>query len=89
FMMVLLIDSLILAGLLPAHPDGSIDMVTAGTAVLSALGNVGPGLGTVGPTDTYTDIPAAGKLVLALCMLVGRLEVFTVLVLFHPSCWRK
>jgi len=89
FMMVLLIGSLILAGLLPAHPDGSIDMVTAGTAVLSALGNVGPGLGTVGPTDTYTDIPAAGKLVLALCMLVGRLEVFTVLVLFHPSCWRK
>lgn len=89
FMTVLFIGSVIMAGLLPTHADGSIDLLTAGTSVLSALGNVGPGLGTVGPAETYTEIPGLGKLVLALCMLVGRLEVFTVLVLFFPSFWRK
>ncbi len=89
FMTVFLVGSVIMAGLLPASADGSADLLTAGTSVISALGNVGPGLGTVGPTETYTAIPAVGKLVLALCMLVGRLEVFTVLVLFFPSFWRK
>ncbi len=89
FMTVFLVGSVIMAGLLPANADGSPDLLTAGTSVISALGNVGPGLGTVGPTETYTAIPALGKLVLALCMLVGRLEVFTVLVLFFPSFWRK
>lgn len=89
FMTVLLFGSIVMAGLLPPGADGSADLLTAGTSVLSALGNIGPGLGTVGPTETYTEIPAAGKLVLALCMLVGRLEVFTVLVLFFPSFWRK
>ncbi len=89
FMTVFLIGSVILAGLVPTSADGSPDLLTAATSVLSALGNVGPGLGTVGPTETYTAIPATGKLVLAVCMLVGRLEVFTVLVLFFPSFWRK
>lgn len=89
FMTVLLAGSLVVASLLPAHPDGSPDLVTAGTAVLSALSNIGPGLGTVGPTETYTAMPATAKLTLALCMLVGRLELFTVLVLFFPSFWRK
>lgn len=89
FMSVFLIGAMLMAGLLPPHADGSIDLVTAGTSVLSALCNIGPGLGTVGPTDTYTHIPALGKLVLSACMLVGRLEVFTVLVLFFPSFWRK
>jgi trk system potassium uptake protein len=89
FMTVLLIGSVTMAGLLPTHTDGSIDLVTAGSSVLSALANIGPGLGTVGPTSTYIAIPSFGKLVLALCMLVGRLELFTVLVLFFPSFWRK
>jgi trk system potassium uptake protein TrkH len=89
FMLVFLLASLLLAGLLPDEADGSKDIVTAGSAVISALGNVGPGLGTVGPAETYTHLPAAGKLLLALCMLVGRLEVFTVLVLLFPSFWRK
>jgi len=84
-----LLGSLLMAGILPPGADGAPDLVTAGTAVISALGNIGPGLGTVGPTETYTHLPAAGKLVLAACMLVGRLEVFTVLVLFFPSFWRK
>jgi len=89
FVTVFLVGSVAMAGILPAGTDGSADLVTAGTAVIAALGNVGPGLGAVGPTDTYTHVPAVGKIVLALCMLVGRLEVFTVLVLFFPSFWRK
>jgi trk system potassium uptake protein TrkH len=89
FIAIFVLGSILLAGILPPTADGTADLVTAGTAVISALGNVGPGLGTVGPTETYTHLPAAGKLVLAVCMLVGRLEVFTVLVLFFPSFWRK
>jgi trk system potassium uptake protein TrkH len=89
FMTVFLIGSVMMAGLLPANADGDADLLTAGTSVLTALGNIGPGLGTIGPTETFIAIPAVGKLVLALCMLVGRLEVFTVLVLFFPSFWRK
>jgi len=66
-----------------------MDLVSAGTSVITALGNVGPGLGTVGPVDNFAHVPAVGKVVLALCMLLGRLELFTVLVLVIPSFWRK
>lgn len=66
-----------------------LDIVTAGSAVLACLANLGPGLGEVGPTDTYAAVPPVGKLVLSACMLVGRLELFTVLVLFMPSFWKK
>jgi len=89
FMTAFLAGSLLMAGILPPNADGTADLATAATSVISALGNVGPGLGTVGPMETYTAIPALGKLVLAICMLVGRLELFTVLVLFFPSFWRK
>lgn len=89
FVTVFLVASVIMAAILPPNADGSPELLTAATSVVSALGNVGPGLGTVGPTETYTELPMLGKLVLALCMLVGRLELFTVLVLFFPSFWRK
>jgi trk system potassium uptake protein TrkH len=89
FVTVFVFASVIMAGILPPAGDGSPDLMTAATSVISALGNVGPGLGTVGPTETYTSLPMIAKLTLALCMLVGRLEVFTVLVLFFPSFWKK
>ena len=66
-----------------------MDLVSAGAAVIATLGNVGPGLGSVGPVDHYGLIAPFGKTVLILCMLLGRLELFTVLVLFFPSFWRK
>jgi trk system potassium uptake protein len=66
-----------------------LDLVSAASAVVSALSNIGPGLGSVGPTETYAGVPEAGKWVLAFCMLMGRLELFTVLVLFAPSLWRR
>lgn len=66
-----------------------VDLLTAFGASLSCAGNVGPGFGTVGPAETYAHLPAAGKWVLAALMLAGRLEIFTVLVLFVPGFWRR
>jgi trk system potassium uptake protein TrkH len=82
YMFIFLVASLVMAAMLP-------DVVTAGASVLACLSNIGPGLGDVGPTDNFADIPYVGKIVLAICMLVGRLEVFTVLVLVFPTFWRK
>jgi len=58
-------------------------------SVASCLGNIGPGLGIVGPVLNYGLIPDAGKWLLAFLMLLGRLELFTVLILFSPTFWRK
>ncbi|MBN1140512.1 MAG: TrkH family potassium uptake protein [Deltaproteobacteria bacterium] len=66
-----------------------LDMMTAATSVIATLGNIGPGFGAVGPADNYAHIAPFGKWVLTACMLCGRLELFTVLVLFFPSLWRK
>jgi trk system potassium uptake protein TrkH len=65
-----------------------VDLVTAVTAVITALNNIGPGLGMVGPVDNFSSIPDAGKYLLSLCMVLGRLELFAVLVLFMPAFWR-
>lgn len=65
------------------------DLVTATSAVVASLGNIGPGLGAVGASETYAFIEAPGKLVLITCMLLGRLELYTVLVMFMPSFWRQ
>ena len=66
-----------------------LDMPTSFGAVAASLSNIGPGLGNVGPTDNYSQIPTTGKWVLSLLMLMGRLELYTVLVLFSPSYWKK
>ncbi|UCH15272.1 MAG: TrkH family potassium uptake protein [Bacteroidales bacterium] len=58
-------------------------------AVAATLGNIGPGIGAVGPAENYADIPVFGKWFLSFLMLIGRLELFTVLILFAPSFWRK
>ncbi|MEL6225592.1 MAG: TrkH family potassium uptake protein [Pseudomonadota bacterium] len=66
-----------------------LDLVTSLSASLAAVSNVGPGLGDIiGPTGTYAPLPQAAKWVLAFAMLLGRLELFTVLVLFRPEFWR-
>ncbi len=62
-----------------------LDFTTAASAAASALGNVGPGLGLVGPRFTYMGVPSAGKAILSLMMIMGRLEIYTVLVLFLPE----
>lgn len=58
-------------------------------SVAATLGNVGPSLGTLGPLDSYAIIPATGKWMLSFFMLLGRLELFTVLILLTPSFWKR
>ena len=59
------------------------------TAVVATLSNIGPGLGMVGPTGNFAAFSDLSKIVLSLCMLIGRLEVFPILMLIAPSAWRK
>jgi len=65
------------------------DIATAVSATFSAVGNVGPGFSAVGPMLNYADIPSAGKTILAVLMLIGRLEFYTVMIIVVPSFWRK
>ena len=62
---------------------------TAISAVATALGNIGPGLGSVGPMDNFYELPDFGKWFLSFLMLIGRLELFTVLILFTPAFWKR
>ena len=64
------------------------DMTTAFGAVVSSMGNTGPALGSLGPAGNFVSVPTAGKWLLSFLMLVGRLEIFTVLFLFMPKSWR-
>ncbi len=82
YMGVFVTASFIMAGI-------GMDLPSAGASVIATLSNIGPGLGSVGPVDNFAHVPAVGKLVLSFCMLLGRLELFTVLVLVFPSFWRK
>lgn len=66
-----------------------LDVSTAIGSVASALGNIGPGIGEVGPSGTFAGIPDEGKWFLAFLMMTGRLELFTVLILFTGYFWRK
>jgi trk system potassium uptake protein TrkH len=65
------------------------DLVTSFTAIVSCLGNIGPGLALVGPIENFGFLPDLTKYFLSFLMLLGRLEIYTVLVLFLPSFWRK
>jgi trk system potassium uptake protein TrkH len=82
YVMAMLGATLIMAAL-------GLDLVTSAASVITCLNNVGPGLGDVGPTKNFAAIPGLGKVVLTICMVMGRLELFTVMVLFLPSFWRK
>ncbi|MEW6425927.1 MAG: TrkH family potassium uptake protein [Bacillota bacterium] len=65
-----------------------LDLISALAAVAATLGNVGPGLGLVGPASNYASLPAAGKIALSMCMLIGRLEIYTVLVILSRRFWK-
>ena len=66
-----------------------LDLISAAAATIATMGNIGPGLGSVGPIDNYAHIPTLGKFILSFCMLLGRLELYTVLVLFAPELWKR
>jgi trk system potassium uptake protein TrkH len=63
--------------------------VTSFSAVAATLNNIGPGLANVGPTANFGWVPEGAKWILAACMLMGRLEVYSVIVVLLPSAWRK
>lgn len=75
-------SSVILAGM-------GVDFITAFGAVAATLGNIGPGFGLVGPVGNYAQLPFMGKWLLIWCMLLGRLEIYTMLILLVPEFWRK
>jgi trk system potassium uptake protein TrkH len=66
-----------------------LDLVTGTTAVIATLFNIGPGLARVGSIENFAFIPDSGKVLLSLCMILGRLEFITILVLFLPQFWQR
>ena len=66
-----------------------LDFESAIGVAASSLGNVGPALGNYGPAFSYSDLPEIGKWWASFLMLLGRLELFTVLILFTPFFWKK
>lgn len=70
--------------------SGSEDvLLTAFSSVATCLGNVGPGIGAVGPVDNFANIPIVGKNLLSILMIIGRLELFTVLIVFTTYFWKS
>jgi trk system potassium uptake protein TrkH len=64
-------------------------ILTSFSTALVTLGNIGPGFGAVGPTENYAAFPNYVKIVLSIAMMFGRLEIYTVMVLFSPTFWRR
>ena len=85
FYMFLFMSGTVVLGLM----SSDLDLVTSASAVASSLGNIGPGLGAVGPTSNFLAIPDAGKWLLSFLMIAGRLEIFPVVLLFTRYLWRR
>jgi len=81
YMVVFVVATLIVTG------QGT-DIITGSTAVIATLNNIGPGLGGVGPCQNFAGLPDLSKAVLIVCMLAGRLELYTIAVLFVPKYWK-
>jgi trk system potassium uptake protein TrkH len=81
YMLVLAVGALVMAAL-------GLDLVTALASSVATLNIIGPGIGDIGATESYAVVPEAGRWFLSALMLIGRLEVFTVLVLLTPAFWR-
>lgn len=89
FYMFIFMTGTFLLAFIDANFTEGIDLVTAASSVASSMGNVGAGLGQVGPSGGFGGIPDLGKWLLAGLMIVGRLEIFPVLVLFTKDLWRR
>ena len=89
FFMFIFMTSTFLMGFLGSTFGPEMDIVTAVSATASALGNIGPALGDLGPSSNYLNLTWPGKWLLAFLMIVGRLEVFPVVLLFTRSLWHR
>ncbi len=85
---ILLLFALGTGGLMFFDAHNGIDITTAATASASTLNNIGPGLARVGATQNYAWFSAPSKIVMCMLMILGRLEMFTIIVLFTPRYWR-
>ncbi|MFO7843473.1 MAG: potassium transporter TrkG [Bacteroidales bacterium] len=82
YMLITIIGTIVISSL-------GYDLDTSVGAVAATIGNIGPGIGGVGPVENYAHFPVFGKWFLSFLMLIGRLELFTVLILFSPAFWKK
>lgn len=89
YMTIFLVGTFLLSVIESRQLDVGLDLVTSVSATASAIGNVGPGLGAVGPTENFVLIQPAGKWLLSALMLVGRLEIFPILLLFTRDLWKR
>ncbi len=87
YILVAIVASIVLC-FIGRNLETPISVETAISAVAATLGNVGPGLGGVGPDSSYAWLPGAAKVILTICMWLGRLELFTVLMIFSPRFWK-
>lgn len=86
YLMLFAVGSFFMAIVFADYPQ---PLLTAIGAVATCLGNVGPAIGQLSPVDNFANVPLVGKWILIFLMLVGRLELFTVLVLFTPFFWKR
>ena len=89
FYIFLFMSGVFLVAFIDANLSESLDLVTTTSAVAASIGNIGPGLGEVGPAANYAGLPGLIKWLLSGLMIVGRLEIFPVLVLFTRDLWRR
>ena len=89
FYMFIFMSATFLLAFIDANVSEGIDLVTAASAVASSMGNVGAGLGQVGPSGGFSEFPDPAMWLLSGLMIVGRLEIFPVLVLFTKDLWRR
>lgn len=82
YILIFVIGTVIMTGI-------GLDFESAMGATITCLGNIGPGIGTVGPAGNFYHVPDIGKWVLSFLMLLGRLELFTVIIIFSPAFWKK
>ncbi|MEK6212852.1 MAG: potassium transporter TrkH, partial [Vibrio fluvialis] len=87
FGLTFIITIIAIAGSLSAM---GLDPITSISGAITAVANVGPGMGSViGPTGNFASLPDSAKWILSFGMLMGRLEILTILVLFFPAFWRR
>ncbi len=82
YILTFVVGTVVMSGL-------GLDLDSAMGSVIASLGNIGPGIGSVGPASNFAHIPDLGKWFLSFLMLMGRLELFTVMIIFAPAFWKK
>ena len=79
----------VISGDIPSYVDALFETVSGFTAALACISNIGPGMGQIGPASCFNIFSAPVKMVLAVIMLLGRLELYPILAFLAPTTWRK